>query len=143
MKPKSITTHALCAVVAVGMCAIFPATAHAKEPKKGKKSEASKLPPEGQELDVKAADLTQVTYKGPARVQPFTQTGPKLWRSAGNIYDEVDRDEFSIYLIRAKTDNERVQIDLHARVVSFFTGPVAKGPDQSYPILSASSGTPK
>ncbi len=145
MNPKSTFHQALCLILAGGLGAgsFLPVTAHAKEPKKGKKAQQAPLPPEGQELDVKAAELTKVTYQGPPHVQVFSQTGPKHWRSAGVSYDEVERDEFSVYLIRAKTDTDRVQIDLHSRTVSFFPGPVQNGPDASYPILSASSGKPK
>lgn len=141
MKSKLILDTALCVVLAGGMWAgaLHPATATAKEPKKGKKAEKAKLPEEGKELDVKAADLTKVIYKGPARAQPFVQVGPKRWKSAGLEYDEIERDEFSVYLIQAKTDNERAQIDLHTRTVNFF----GKNPDTSYPILSASGGGAK
>lgn len=141
MNAKSILNSALCLILAggIGAATLHPATADAKEPKKGKKAAPAPLPPEGQELDVKAADLTKVTYKGPAKTQSFAQTGPKTWRSAGVTYDEVERDEFSVYLIRVKTDNERVVIDLHTRQVSFFTGPLENGPAASYPLLSASS----
>lgn len=144
MKPKSLIDTALRLILAGGICAgtILPVTAAAKEPKKGKKAAQAPLPPEGQELDVKAADLAKVTYQGPANVQAFTQIGPKRWRGAGVAYDEVERDEFSVYLLRAKTDNQRVVIDLHTRKVSFFTGSIDGNPDASYPLLSASSGNP-
>ena len=144
MKSKSILHTALTLVLLGGLGAsiLHPTPAHAKDPKKGKKTEPAPLPPEGQELDVKAADLTKVTYQGPANVQAFTQLGPKRWRGAGVAYDEVERDEFSVYLLRVKTDNERVVIDLHTRKVSFFTGSIDGNPDASYPLLSASSGNP-
>lgn len=145
MKPKSILDAALFVILTAGMCAgtLLPATADAKEPKKGKKAAQAPLPPEGQELNVKAADLTKVTYKGPANVQSFSQTGPKRWRSAGASYVEVERDEFSVYLLRAKTDNERVVIDLHTRKVSFYGKGLENDPDASYPLLSASSSKAK
>lgn len=144
MKPKSIIDTAVRLILAGGICAgtLLPATAAAKEPKKGKKAAQAPLPPEGQELDVKAADLTKVTYQGPANVQSFTQIGPKRWRNAALFYQEVERDEFSVYLLRVKTDNERVVIDLHTRKVSFFTASIDGSPDASYPLLSASSGNP-
>ncbi len=145
MKPKSIIDTALRLIVAGGICAgtLLPATADAKEPKKGKKAAQAPLPPEGQELDVKAGDLAKVTYQGPANVQSFTQAGPKLWRSAGVSYDEVERDGFSVYLLRVKTENKRVVIDLHTRKVSFYTGSIDGEPEASYPLLSASSGKAK
>lgn len=141
MNAKFTLDTALCLILTGGMWvgALLPATATAREPKRPGKAEKTPLPPEGQELDVKAADLAKVTYQGPAQVQAFIQSGPKRWRSAGLSYDEVERDEFSVYLIQTKTENERVQIDLHTRKVTF-TG---KNPEASYPILSASSAKPK
>lgn len=123
---------ALCLILAGGLwsAAFLPAAATAKEPKKAKKAEVANDP------DVKGPNVVKVTYKGPAHVQTLTQTGPKRWKSAGLMYDEVERDEFSVYLIRAKTENERVQIDLHTRMVTF----AGKSPEEFYPIFSASGG---
>lgn len=120
-----------------------PPVAESKDRKKGKNGVEAPLAPEGKKLDAKASDLTRVTYRGPSGVQSFVQSGPNLWKNADIAYDEVERDEFSIFLIREKTDTDRVVIDLHGRKVSFFSGPVDEGPDASYPILSASGGKVK
>lgn len=140
MNLRSVTNSTLCAILAGGMCAgaLLPATATAKEPKKGKKAQGAEQAVEGKEMNVKAADVAKVTYKGPARVETFSQIGPKRWLSARVVYQEVERDEFSVYLVRNKTNDERVQIDLHTKTVTFS----GKGADAAYPILTAAGGTP-
>lgn len=141
MKSNAILHVALRLILVGGLGAgtLLPGTAPAKEPKGGKKAAQGALPPEGQELSVKAAELTKVTYKGPAGVQTLKQISPMQWRSANLAYREVERDEFSVYLHRMKTD-ERVVIDLHTRKVSFFAGSIDGEPLASYALLSASSG---
>ncbi len=114
-----------------------PAMAKAK---KGKKVEVASVATAAIiDPEIKGPNVTKITYQGPARVQPFAQTGPKRWTSAQVAYREVDRDEFSVYLVRAKAEDERVQIDLYTKKVTFR----GQGPEVSYPILSASGGGPK
>lgn len=99
------------------------------------------LPPTAgaQEGAVNGGNVVKVTYKGPASVQTFKQTGPKRWTGSGLNYVEQDRDEWSVYLTPAKrrAGEERIQIDLYTKKVT------VSGPDgeESYAIINSWSRT--
>lgn len=130
----------LAAVFTLG-AALHPATAEeAKKGKKGRKAKAGEeTSQEGVPFKIKVGDLARVTYQAPGKVQSFAQVGPKLWATAGTRYDEIDRDEFSVLLIRVNTDEERVAIDLHTKEVKF----LGKTVQAAYPILTAAPAQPK
>lgn len=84
--------------------------------------------------EIKGGTVSKITYEGAGIEQQFVQTGPKSWTTGGIAYAEVGRDEFSVYLQQVDAEDERAQIDLFYKKVSFR----GKGPKVVHAILSAS-----
>lgn len=93
-----------------------------------------------EESEVKGPTVAQVTYKGPARILKFIQTGKREWKVGNRVYAELERDEWSVYLVCAKREaDERVQIDVYTKQVTFS----GKSGEKIFPITSASNEAPK
>ena len=118
MNVRSCFAKALRVILAGGFWAgiFFASTATAAEP------------------EVKGFDVAKVTYKGPTGGLAFTQSGPKEWKGPERAYTELERDEWSVYLVSSKWEiNERVQLDLYTKQVNF----LRKDGDKSFPLTGA------